>query len=506
MTFTAKLLDIQTNDTYIAMLHINDLKKYTILSGEQLYLTWHGEKTGISLYIDATSSLVSEGEIGIFKDVWDKHSILISQEIKAESLTSNESDKIITKKLEGETLTKSEIDTVIKDISFGKMTPQMIAFWVAAGFSPGFNFEEIVAMTSSMANNGEILHWDRIAVDKHSVGGVAGKGITPLIISILCCINDIVVPNTSSRAITTASATTDMLETIMKMSFKANELYKFAEESNGFMVWGGGLDLSPADDKIIKIQKPLKTESYDKLTSSIFSKKLAQGLSHVLFDLPYGKYAKLKNLENVDTVKNLFIKIADRFDMHVDFSIREVKGIDGYAVGPNLEVREILRIFEGSSFASYQLLNDALVMAGLIIDMINPKHDSKYIPNKSGIEVARDILVSGHAERKFRQIISMQGGNSSIDSESIKIGHIQKDVFATKSGIIEYINNKLTIDICKSLGNPHSKESGIYFYRKAGDEIDIGERIATLYTVSENRMIMADKILRNSELIEIKDI
>jgi thymidine phosphorylase len=198
---------------------------------------------------------------------------------------------------------------------------------------------------------------------------VGGKGLTPILIPIIACLDNVIVPNTSSKAVTAASATADMLECIMQMSFDIETLYKFIKQENCFMVWGGGLQLAPADDKIIRIQKQLGIESYDKLVSSIMAKKIAQGVKNVLFDLPYGKYAKLKNIEEAEKVEEIFYKIAKHFEINIIIHKRPVRGIDGNAVGPNLECREFLRVFEAHADASESLLDDALLMAGELYEM-----------------------------------------------------------------------------------------------------------------------------------------
>lgn len=497
MTFRAKKIDIQTKDVLIALINTADAIKYGINAGDQIYLNWAGAKMGIALIVDVTTTLVQVGRIGLFEDFWKDLDLEDGTPVELEVIFDGELKRIISKKIVGGKLTNSEIDFVVKEIAEGKANPVMTAFYVGAGYSPGFDFDEILSMTDSMAKNGEIMKYEGLTLDKHSVGGVGGKGLTPILIPIIACLDNVIVPNTSSKAVTAASATADMLECIMQMSFDIETLYKFIKQENCFMVWGGGLQLAPADDKIIRIQKQLGIESYDKLVSSIMAKKIAQGVKNVLFDLPYGKYAKLKNIEEAEKVEEIFYKIAKHFEINIIIHKRPVRGIDGNAVGPNLECREFLRVFEAHADASESLLDDALLMAGELYEM------SGQASLGTGKLKARDAFLSGRAEEKLRRIISMQKGDHNILSTDMKVGVVQKDIRSTKDGVLEFINTKRVFDVCRALGNPFVKEAGIYFHKKPGDEVEVGESLATMYAMTDARMGYATTVIAQGGIWDI---
>ncbi|QQR93676.1 hypothetical protein IPJ91_00780 [bacterium] len=498
MTFTAHKLDILTNDQYICLLNKADADKYGIVAGDSLYITTQTHKTGITLFVDITNNLVERGVIGLFNDVWLNHRFHEGETVEAQISHDGKSAKIISEKLQGKKLDKHEIEEVINDIAKGEINPVLTSAWVCAGFAPGFDEREIYDMTLAIANSGDKLSWNgKIAVDKHSIGGVGGKAITPIVVSILANIPGIIVPNTSSRAITTASATTDMLESIMNMSFSLDELYKFIENENAFMVWGGGIDLAPADDKIIKVQKLIGIESNDKVISSIIAKKIAQGITHMVLDIPYGKYAKVKTKSEAIEFSHAFRKLASDFGIQVVDHIRQVFGIDGNALGPNLEIREVLRVFEGDLDASRDIISDSLLMAAKVVDLVG------IVPTGSSIDFVKDILTSEKAESKFRDIVKMQGGNFDISSKKMKLGHIQVDITADKSGDIAYIVSRKAFEICKALGNPHVKEAGIYFWKKTGETVKVGDTLMTLYAKNESRMNLALKVLGKNDPFEI---
>lgn len=510
MTLTAQKLDIVTNDSLIALIHSKDAAKFSLSPGDLVHLTWSYDEMGVSLFLDITDTLVSPGKIGLFKDIYDNYFIEEASEVTLDLVNTSDVRNIVVKKFEGGKLSKDDIVRVINDIAIGKTSPVMTAYWVAAGVRPGFDMDEILWMTEAMAHSGEMLEFDKPAFDKHSIGGVAGKGITPILVPILANLPGIVVPNTSSKAVTSASATADMLEGIMKMKFSKGELFDMIDKNNVFMVWGGGLDLAPADDKIIRVQKQLGLESFDKLVSSILAKKIAQGIDHVLFDVPIGKYCKVKNSHEADELEELFQKIGGKFGINSIIHRRNVTGIDGHAVGPNLEIREFLKVFEGDKDAPKDIMKEVLRMSSTLIDQWkqyiypNLSDADKSIINiaDSSLDIATNILVSGKADKVLRTIISAQYGNPGIHSTDIRLGHIQKDIHATRDGIVSYINTKGIFDVCRAIGNPHIREAGIYIHKFPGDSVEVGDTLATVYTTTDDRLRLGIETIDRTNIWE----
>ena len=138
---------------------------------------------------------------------------------------------------------------------------------------------------------------NKFVVDKHSVGGIPGNRTTLIVVPI-CAASGLIIPKTSSRAITSAAGTADVVETIARVEFSINELKKIVKKTNGCIIWGGALGIVPADSKIIQIEKKLKIDSEAQLLASIMSKKLAMGSKYILIDIPYGKSAKVRIIRN----------------------------------------------------------------------------------------------------------------------------------------------------------------------------------------------------------------
>ncbi len=493
---STRKLDVRTEDTMVALINELDAGEYGVGIGDKVALELSGRRDLIYVHLDTTDSLVEEGEIGFYENVWDKYDIKFGEIVKVVLVPPSEAVQSIRKKLLGGKLNYEEVFSIIKDISNDKIGKILTTYYAAAGYSPGFDEEEMYYMTKAMASTGDTLRFEGIIADKHSIGGVGGKGITPLVIPIVSCLDGISVPNTSTRAITSASATTDMLEVIMPMSFSKEELESFMMSHNAFMVWGGGLDLAPADDKIIQVQKPIGIESIDKFVASIVAKKLAQGVNHVIFDIPVGKGAKIETEEEYRKVESTFKRVCKKFDIKVVTFRRNVAGIDGFAVGPSLECREFLRIYERDDRRSKQLEEDALRMTAELIELCGKAGKGQ------GYKLAKEILESGDAFDKLKEIIKLQGGNEDISSNSLEIGGITQEVKAEESGIIKNIINKKVFEVCRALGNPRIKEAGMYFHKKPGDRVELGERLVTLYATTDSRMKLGLDVYNEVKIFE----
>ncbi len=494
---SSRKLDVAGGDEMIAILNEQDAKENGVNIGDKLTLEIPGRKKLLVVNVDASDSLVEQGEIGFFENVWDKYHLRFGEVVKVKIAPKSDAIEYIRKKLKGEKLSYEEIYSIIKDIADDRLGQILTTYYAAAGYSPGFDEEEMFYMTKAMAETGDTLKFDGIVADKHSIGGVAGKGITPLLIPMVACVEDLTLPNTSSRAVTSASATTDMLETVMPMIFAKEELEAMILKHNSFMVWGGGLELAPADDEIIEVQKPIGIESIDKFVASIVSKKVAQGVTHVVFDVPMGKGAKITGEKEFRKVNDAFNRVCKKFDIKVLVHRRDVKGIDGNAVGPTLEAREFLRVYERDDRRSLQLEKDAVNMAGGLIELCGKAKKGE------GSAIARKFLENGQAFEKFKTIVELQGGSRDVSSNTLEVGGITWDYLSPKEGVIDYVNNKKVFEVCRALGNPQIKEAGMYFHKKAGTKVKKGEKIFTLYATTDSRLKLAQKIVKEVDILEI---
>jgi len=487
----AKALDIQTGHPWEVIIHYEDGKTYDIRAGDDLILKWDHKKTEVKVNI--SKNMIKSGEIGLFKDILDKFKIPEGEvlELKLAPLASSLS--CIQKKLIGHHLSYSEIHSIIYDIVHYHLDDIQIAFFVASAFMKnGFSNEEIYYMTKAMAETGDMLHWDGVVADKHSIGGVPGNRTTPIVVSIISSLG-IRIPKTSSRAITSEAGTADVIETVSSVEFNTEKIKEIVDKTNACLVWGGALKLAPADDRILKVSYELGIEPYSKIVTSIMAKKVAMGATHLVIDIPIGPGLKIHKMEDALGMKKIFEYLAKKFNIKLYVVIEKIEGPVGRGIGPALEIRDILRVLSQSDNRPLDLEKRAIKLAGALLELTGK------VSKGQGINIALAQLKNGEALAQFRKIISAQGGDGNLSESSIKIGEYQSEFKSERKGIIKSIDNLSLIRLVRLLGSPVTKEGGIYLNKIKNEQVAAGETLFTLYTTSEQRLALAVKELEKNQ-------
>ena len=352
-----------------------------------------------------------------------------------------------------------------------------IALFVSAMYKQGMTFKETIYLIEAILKSGNSLRLpNKFVVDKHCIGGVSGNRTTPIVVSI-CAAAGLTFPKTSSRAITSAAGTVDVIETIANVEFSIKEIEKIIKKTNACIVWGGGLGMVPADSRIIQVEKLLKIDPEAQLLASIMSKKLAVGSKYILIDIPYGKGAKVNKSQAIK-LKKKFEQLGKYFHKKISVVLTDGKQPIGNGIGPGLELMDILKILKCEKNASKDLEKKSLFLAGKILEMTKKTKKGK------GIELSKEILQSGKAFEKFEQIIIAQGGKF----KEIKPAKFRKNILSKKSGKIKEISNKKINSLAKIAGCPIDKFAGIYLYFHVGNKIKKGEKILTIYSESKSRL------------------
>lgn len=496
----AKNIDLGEDSDFNVILNRKDAEKLGVREGELLFLGI----ADVELYADVmeTDTKVREGEIGLFEEIWKQYLVKNGDSIYVDIPERSKSLEAISRKLLGNDLSKEDLEMIMQDIGSKKLKETEIAFFISTFFNPGFNDDEILWMTKGMAESGDILSFENIrkgqtlVVDKHSIGGVAGKGITPILVPILVA-GGLVVPNTSTRAITSPAGTSDILEVVMPVALSKDKVMEVVKKTGGSMFWGGSLQLSPADDVIINVERSLRIQEYQKVLVSIVAKKIAMGVNHVLIDLPYGKGSKVESVDDVHMLDREFKKLFKKVGIECATIMRKVKGPDGHAIGPNLEIREALEILERSDKRSLALEEIVIEMASRLFE------STKVVGEGEGKRFAQEILDSKKAYDKFWEIGFAQGAKEITLSKNIFPGKYKYDVVSSKSGVVKMIDNVELVSIARSLGNPKIKQAGIYVHKMPSDTVEKGELLFTIYATSPERLENGKKSINIEKLFTI---
>jgi len=499
MKFKVKDVDIATGGTLVSILNKKDALMLDFHTGDRLRIT-HGNKSTVAvLDLAESAKAVKQGQIGLMEEVLKhlgvKHgsTVHIMLEEKPKSLA------LIKGKLDGRKLSAEDMNTIIQDIVQNKLTSVEITYFVSAGYSRGLDLDETVALTKAMINTGQILKVDRYpVVDKHCIGGVAGNRTTMIVVPILVAAG-YCVPKTSSRSITSPAGTADTMEVLCNVNFSIEEIRHIVDKVGGCIVWGGAVNLAPADDKIITVEHPLSIDAEGQLLASILAKKGSVSATHVLIDIPVGKGAKVKRIDNAKHLKEQFLKIGKKLGMKIRVVITDGSQPIGNGIGPALEARDVLLVLTNHTQAPQDLKHKALLMAAEIMHAY-PLSGWKA---RHGFRYAKHLLESGKAWNTMQKIIDAQGAKIK-SPEKIKIGKHTFDYKAEKDGTIGHIDNISISRIARVAGAPFDKGAGIYLYHHVGDKVKKNQTIFTIYAENKQKMAYAKDYLRQYDGIIIE--
>ncbi len=400
----------------------------------------------------------------------------------------------IKKKMTGKSLSYYEIFSIMDEIANQRLGPVLTTYFAAAAFTQGFTDEELNFLTKAMVDTGPKLHFKGVVADKHSTGGVAGTRTTMIVVPIIAAAG-FQIPKTSSRAITSPAGTADTMEVVAPVTFSPKKIESLVGKTGGCIVWGGHLGLAPADDVIIQVEKPLAFESFDKIIVSIMAKKVASGATHVVLDIPVGPTMKIEHFKDAEVIARKFTFLADKFGMKVVLDINEALENAGRGVGPVLEVRDVFSVLQQKKDRPLALEAKALRLTGKLLSLCFS--DKKGKEHMNGEELAREILSSGKAMAKMREIIQCQGGDPDVDMQKLPPGKFRYEWKSMRSGRVSHINNREITIICRILGCPTDKRAGMYLNRKLEETVDKGDILYTLYSSDRWRLKEAEETIKN---------
>lgn len=301
-----QLLDIEDGERLIIFLNPNQATEFGINVQSKVRITTKDER---SIVADVSfSKAVNPGYIAINADVTEKLDLKNGEIVSIQlSEGSSIAYEAIRKKIRGEKISYDEMFAIIKDISENKLDDIMMTYYVASSFFHPTTDEEMYQTAKAMAECGVMFKYPKgeIIADKHCIGGVPGNETTMVLIPLIASLG-IKIPKNFSKSITSPAATGECVNVLMNINFDQKGIEKLVDELNCCLVWGGGLDLAPADDKLIKVQYPLSMQSRAKVVSSIMAKKYAMGITHSLIDIPIGATAKVTTMKEAKDWKKKF--------------------------------------------------------------------------------------------------------------------------------------------------------------------------------------------------------
>lgn len=401
--------------------------------------------------------------------------------------------EIIKRKRNNTQLSREQIKYFIEGYLKGDVTEyQMSAFLMTVYFN-GMNEDETFYLTEIMLNSGVIVDLDYLKmpkVDKHSTGGVGDK--TSLILAPLVASCGIAVPMISGRGLGHTGGTLDKLESIpgFNVNFTIQDFKRIIAEIGVVMI-GQTEELAPADKRIYSLRDVTATvECIPLITSSIMSKKLAEGADALVFDVKIGHGANLPDHKQSLELAEKLISTSKKFGKKAIAILTDMEQPLGRNIGNWLEVEECIELMNGGMVPDLYKLNN--VLAGAMI----------YLGGKAGSidegeKIAEEKLLDKSAYNKFLEMVKIQNGDVDYvkDWTNLKRARFRKDITAKEKGFVSELvagdlgftaielgcGRKKTIDKIDYL-------SGIILKKKCGDEVNEGEVICELYAEHEHKL------------------
>lgn len=439
-----------------------------------------GDREIIALLNVVIGDWLSEDEAALSEAAWQALNPVPGALAEFAHAESPVSTGTVRAKVFGARLDEAGFMAVLQDVIAARLSDIELAAFVTACAGDRMDLDESVALTRAMVAVGERLDWGPEPVlDKHCVGGLPGNCTTPIVVSIVAALGHRI-PKTSSRAITSPAGMADVIATMTKVDLEPGDLRRVVEREEGCLTSGGRMRLSPADDILIQIERPLDFDSDGQMVASILSKKVAAGSTHVLIDIPVGPTAKIRTPAAADAIARRLAFVGEAMGLRVGIHLSDGRQPVGWGIGPALEAHDVLAVLRNEAGAPDDLRERALDVAGAVLDLLPGATQG------SGRAIAGEVLRSGAALRKFLAICVAQGGFQEPGT-----ARFIKPFLAPTSGRIMRIDNRRLARVAKLAGAPHDAVAGVMCMLREGDPIERGAALFEVHAATRGELAYA---------------
>ena len=419
--------------------------------------------------------IVQPGELGVSEDAFARLGVAEGHEARISPAEPPASLPALHRKIAGERLSREDLRAIIADVAGARYSKIELAAFVVATNGHELEREEVLFLTEAMIDVGKRLDWQHAVrggpvVDKHCIGGLPGNRTSMLVVPIVTA-HGMLCPKTSSRAITSPAGTADTMEVLAEVELPLERLQQIVRATNGCLAWGGTAELSPADDILISVERPLGIDSSGQMVASILSKKIAAGSTHLVLDIPVGPTAKVRSMPEAQRLRKLFEYVAGNLNMQLDVMITDGSQPIGQGIGPVLEARDVMKVLRNEPDAPADLRDKALRLAGRMIEF-DPD-----VRGGDGWRIARDILDSGRALAQMEALIDAQGRRT----QPFSLGALSFEATATVAGRITTIDNQRLARIARLAGAPQVHGAGVDLLTRVGESVRAGQPLYRIH-------------------------
>ena len=503
--FSVKKINVDSLDEKVILFRLDDSKEIGLTTQDKVKVFCSSHKNNEKdpknfvicsvEIVDDKEFKLKKKQVCLYEKTYDKLELDKYSKICITSVNESSSLEIIKKRFRGEiSLSYKHFREILKDIVDNRFSQIETTFFVLSGYSKPFTDNEVLNLTKAMVDIGTHLNFKNnkgIVVDKHCIGGVPNNRTSILVIPIMASLG-YMIPKTSSRSITSPAGTADTVEVLCNVNLSTDKMVEVVKNTNGCLVWGGSVELSPADDQIIHVEHPLKMDFEGQMIASVLSKKVSAGSTHVLIDIPYGENAKVNTLKKANHLKKRFFKIGTKMGLKMKVVITQANDIIGNGVGPYLEAMDVLKVLNQDEDRPKDLETKAIEISSILLEFVSNNKNSK--------KIVENCLKSKLALKKFNEILESQGIKKV--PQPAKFSHT---ITSKIKGKITNVNISLINKICFDLGCPKDSVAGIYAHKKLNDSVLKNEPIYTIYSSSDIRLdYVKVKLRKIRDLFEIE--
>jgi AMP phosphorylase len=279
------------------------------------------------------------------------------------------------------------------------------------------------------------------------------------------------------------------MEVFCDVEFSLEEIKTIVDQTNGCMVWGGAVNLSPVDDKIIRAETPLSLDPPGQVIASVLSKKRSAGATHVVVDIPYGEGAKVESLSEAREMAEDFTRVGKNLGMEIECAITRGEQPIGRGIGPVLEARDVLSVLKGAGPRDLRVKSERL--AQVLLDAAEVA------------ETATNLIETGQAATKFREIIAAQNGDPDISLDELTPGSYESTIQASSGGIVTHIDNRQMNELARRAGAPKDHEAGVLIHCQVGEEVHHSDDLFTIYAEKEEKLEQALSYVEGAQPIRL---
>jgi AMP phosphorylase len=483
MELTAGVLTIIAGGKRIVILNTETAAQMGVHVSDRVKLTYAGKE--VIAIADLAADFPAD-RIWFYLEIAQALGLSGDEVVEVQLAPMPESLGNVRAKLRGERLRDEELFSIVRDVVEQHLSDIEISAFLTALKIYGLSMSETEAMSRAMVETGKAVSFGKGSIlDKHSVGGIPGDKTSMIVVPIIAAAG-YTIPKTSSRAITSPAGTADRVEVLCPVELSIEEIQAVVKKTGGCLVWGGALELAPADDLFIRVEYPLGIDPL--LLPSIMSKKKAIGATHLVVDIPTGTGAKIKTATEAYTLASDFVHLGKHLGIDVHCALTFGDQPLGCCIGPALEAREALNTLMGEGPPDTQ--EKALSLADMLFELVG---------EADGRRKAEEMLLSRKAECKLRQIIEAQGGNPEIKPEDIVVGPEHAEIHAQEKGRVLWINTDGIVQVARAAGTPKEKGAGIVLHAKLGGSVAKGGVLFEVYAERPSKLEAALELARRLE-------